>query len=484
MHPTYRTLALIVAAALFMENLDGTIIATALPTIAHEFGVAPLSLNLTITAYLLSLSIFIPISGWAADRFGARRVFSGAIVVFMAGSIACAAANSPETLVLARILQGMGGAMMVPVGRLVILRAVPKGELIKALTWLTIPALLGPVVGPPLGGFIVTFHDWRWIFLINIPVGLIGLYFAHRHIPPIRAEGVAKLDGIGFMLTACGLAALVFTFEAVGRSALAPLTLVFIALFGAVALLAYAFHARRHPAPLINLTLLKVKTYRTAILGGSLFRIGIGALPVLLPLLLQLGFGLSAFASGLITFASAAGALVMKGATQFVLRAFGFRRVLIVNGILSGLIMMGYALFQPGLPHAIIFVALLFGGMLRSLQFTALNALSYADIGDQAMSSASTFSAMMQQLSLSLGAGTAAFTLHMTLTMSGNGTLQAADFQPAYLMVGGLVILSALLFLTLARNAGANVSGNQRGAEKPAEAGAKMAAAAIDGKAR
>ena len=482
MHPSYRTLALIVAAALFMENLDGTIIATALPAIARDFGVAPLSLNLAITAYLLSLCIFIPISGWAADRFGARRVFSGAIVVFMAGSVACAAANGPETLVMARILQGMGGAMMVPVGRLVILRAVPKGELIKALTWLTIPALLGPVMGPPIGGFIVTFHDWRWIFLINIPVGILGLFLAHGYIPHIRAEGVAKLDGIGFMLTACGLAALVFTFEAVGRSSLAPLTLVFIALFGVAALLGYAFHARRHPAPLVNLTLLKVSTYRLAILGGSLFRIGIGALPILLPLLLQLGFGMSAFASGLITFASAAGALVMKGATQLVLKAFGFRRVLIVNGILSGVIMMGYALFQPGLPQTIIFTALLFGGMLRSLQFTALNALSYADIGDSAMSSASTFSAMMQQLALSLGAGTAAFTLHMTLATRGHAGLQAGDFQPAYLIVGGLVILSALMFLRLPRAAGANVSGNLSATPK-AEV-TVQAGTVIDGKAR
>ena len=337
-------------------------------------------------------------------------------------------------------------------------------------------------MGPPIGGFIVTFHDWRWIFLINIPVGILGLFLAHRYIPHIRAEGVAKLDGIGFMLTACGLAALVFTFEAVGRSSLAPLTLVFIALFGVAALLGYAFHARRHPAPLVNLTLLKVSTYRLAILGGSLFRIGIGALPILLPLLLQLGFGMSAFASGLITFASAAGALVMKGATQLVLKAFGFRRVLIVNGILSGVIMMGYALFQPGLPQTIIFTALLFGGMLRSLQFTALNALSYADIGDSAMSSASTFSAMMQQLALSLGAGTAAFTLHMTLATRGHAGLQAGDFQPAYLIVGGLVILSALMFLRLPRAAGANVSGNLSATPK-AEV-TVQAGTVIDGKAR
>jgi EmrB/QacA subfamily drug resistance transporter len=462
MHPSYRTLALIVAAALFMENLDGTIIATALPQIAHDLGVAPLKVNLAITSYLLSLSIFIPVSGWMADRFGARRVFSSAILTFMAGSLACALADSLTTLVLARILQGMGGAMMVPVGRLVILRAVPKNELIKALTYLTIPALLGPVLGPPLGGFLVTYYDWRWIFLINIPVGILGLILSQIFIPPIKAANVARLDGIGFALTGCGLAALVFAFEAMGRSTLSNLTLILIAAAGAGSLLLYARHAQRVPAPIIHLGLLKVATYRLAILGGSLFRIGIGALPVLLPLMLQLGFGLSAFASGLITFASAVGALVMKGATQFVLRRYGFRRVLIVNGVMSGLVMAGYALFDPAMPHAVIFVALLLGGMIRSLQFTALNALSYADIGEPAMSSASTFSAMMQQLSLSLGAGTAALALHVTLSMSGGEVLTAADFQPAYLLVGGIVVASALLFTILPKTAGANVSGNGR----------------------
>lgn len=462
MHPSYRTLALIVAAALFMENLDGTIIATALPQIAHDLGVAPLKVNLAITSYLLSLSIFIPVSGWMADRFGARRVFSSAILVFMAGSLACAMADSLTTLVLARILQGLGGAMMVPVGRLVILRAVPKGELIKALTYLTIPALLGPVLGPPLGGFLVTYYDWRWIFLINIPVGIIGIILSQIFIPPIKAENVARLDGIGFALTGCGLAALVFVFEALGRSPFSNATLLLIAAFGLGCLLLYVRHAHRSTAPLINLGLLKVPTYRLAILGGSLFRIGIGALPVLLPLMLQLGFGLTAFASGLITFASAAGALVMKGATQFVLRRHGFRRVLIVNGLLSGAVMAGYALFDPDVPHAVIFVALLLGGMIRSLQFTALNALSYADIGETAMSSASTFSAMMQQLSLSLGAGMAALTLHLTLVAGGSDTLTAADFQPAYLVIGGIVIVSALLMARLPQGAGANVSGNGR----------------------
>nr|WP_298682775.1 MFS transporter [uncultured Dongia sp.] len=462
MQASYRTLALIVAAALFMENLDTTIIATALPDIAREIGAEPLKVNLAITSYLLSLSIFIPLSGWMADRFGARRVFSIAIAVFMAGSIACAMANSLFELVAARVLQGFGGAMMVPVGRLVILRAVPKGELIKALTYLTIPALLGPVLGPPIGGFIVTYSSWRWIFLLNIPVGIVGIILSLIYIPPIRASVIAKLDWVGFLLTGFGLASLVFSFEAMGRFPLPNWALGAIAGFGALCLVAYWARSRRMTQPIVNLKLMKISTFRRAVLGGSVFRIGIGALPVLLPLMLQLGFGLTAFASGLLTFASAAGALVMKGATQFVLRGFGFRRVLIINAILCGIVMMGYALFTPSVPHTVIFLALLAGGFIRSLQFTGINALSYSDVDETQMSNASTFSAMMQQLSLSIGAGTAALALHLTLAQRQGTTLQAADFQPAYLFIGGIVMVSSLFFLGLKKDAGANVSGNVR----------------------
>ena len=459
---SYRTLALIVAAALFMENLDTTIIATALPDIAREIGAEPLKVNLAITSYLLSLSIFIPLSGWVADRFGARRVFSLAIAIFMAGSIACAMADSLMGLVAARILQGFGGAMMVPVGRLVILRSVPKAELIKALTYLTIPALLGPVLGPPIGGFIVTYSSWRWIFLLNIPVAVVGIILSVIYIPPIKAPTVPKLDWVGFLLTGIGLAALVFSFEAMGRFPLPNWMLGASAAFGLLCLILYWLRARHMAEPIVNLKLMEISTFRRAVLGGSVFRIGIGALPVLLPLMLQLGFGLSAFASGLLTFASAAGALVMKGATQFVLRTFGFRRVLIVNALLCGAVMMTYSLFTPTVSHTIIFLALLAGGFIRSLQFTGLNALSYADVGEGAMSSASTFSAMMQQLSLSIGAGTAALALHLTLAQRGGTALSAGDFQPAYLFIGGIVMVSAFFFVGLRQEAGSNVSGNIR----------------------
>lgn len=474
MQASYRTLALIVAAALFMENLDTTIIATALPDIAREIGAAPLQVNLAITSYLLSLSIFIPLSGWMADRFGARRVFSLAIAVFMAGSIACAAANSLFGLVAARVLQGFGGAMMVPVGRLVILRAVPKGELIKALAYLTMPALLGPVLGPPVGGFIVTYSSWRWIFLLNIPVGIVGIILSMLYIPPIKAPTVPKLDWIGFLLTGVGLASLVFSFEAMGRFPLPNWALGCMAGFGLFCLATYWYRSRHMAQPIVNLKLMTISTYRRAVLGGSVFRIGIGALPVLLPLMLQLGFGLTAFASGLLTFASAAGALVMKGATQFVLRAFGFRRVLIFNALLCGVVMMTYSLFTPNLSHAIIFMALLAGGFIRSLQFTGLNALSYADVGEGSMSGASTFSAMMQQLSLSIGAGTAALALHLTLAQRHGDTLQAADFQPAYLFIGGIVMVSSLFFIGLKKDAGANVSGNARRVPVPLPIGQEI----------
>jgi len=462
-------LALIVAAALFIENLDTTIIATALPQIAREIGAEPLKVNLAITSYLLSLSIFIPLSGWMADRFGARRVFSSAIAIFLAGSLACAAADSLFGLVIARICQGFGGAMMVPVGRLVILRAVPKSELIKALTYLTIPALLGPVLGPPIGGFIVTYSSWRWIFLLNIPVAIVGIILSILYIPPIKAPTRPKLDAVGFGLTGLGLASLVFAFEAMGRFPLPNWMLGATAGFGLLALIIYWARSRDMAEPIVNLKLMGIATFRRAILGGSVFRIGIGALPVLLPLMLQLGFGLSAFASGLLTFASAAGALVMKGATQFVLKTFGFRRVLIVNALLCGVVMMTYSLFNPTMPHTVIFLMLLVGGFIRSLQFTGLNALSYADVNETAMSSASTFSAMMQQLSLSIGAGTAALALHLTLAQRGGTTLHASDFQPAYLFIGGIVMVSSLFFLGLKKDAGANVSGNMRRVAATAE---------------
>ncbi len=457
---------MIVACALFMENMDATVLATALPTIARAFGESPLRLNLAITAYLLSLGIFIPLSGWLADRFGARRVFCSAIVVFTLGSIGCATVNDLTQLVIARIVQGMGGAMMVPVGRLVILRTIPKSELVSAMAYLTVPALIGPVIGPPLGGFIVTYSSWRWIFLINIPIGILGLALALAFVPNVREERVERFDLRGFLLVSAGLAATMFGFESVGRGVL-PDAIVGALLAGGGLLLAlYYRHTRRAATPILDLALLRVSTFKSSVAGGFLFRMGIGALPFLVPLLLQVGFGLTALASGMITFAGAAGAILMKLTAAPILRTFGFRKVLLANTLICAVFMASYGLFEATTSHLVIVGTLLVGGFFRSLQFTSLNALAYADIPNPLMSRATTLSSVAQQLSLSFGVGVGALVLHATLAFHGQGELRAQDFQPAFFAIGGICLLSLLFFLPLAPDAGAEVSGSRASPEK------------------
>jgi EmrB/QacA subfamily drug resistance transporter len=451
---------LIVACALFMENLDSTVIATALPSIAQSLGEDPLRLNLAITSYLLSLAVFIPLSGWIADRYGARPVFRAAILTFTVGSACCGLAQSLPALVAARILQGLGGAMMVPVGRLVMLRTVPKSELVRAMSYLTVPALLGPVLGPPVGGFIVTYSSWRWIFYINLPIGLIGIVLATLFIEDVREPAVRPLDLRGFILAGIGLSGLMFGFETAGRGVLSlPLVAAMIG-GGAVALALYGFHARLSTAPIIDLSLLRIPTFAAAVTGGSLFRVGVGALPFLLPLLLQLVFGLSAFNSGLLTFASAAGAMTMKMTAAPIIRAFGFRRVLIGNAVISSAFIMSYSLFSPATPHWLILVGLLAGGFFRSLEFTSINTLAYADVSAELMSRATSFQSMAQQLSVSIGVGIGALLLHLMMLLRGGETLATADFTAAFLAVGIISISSVLFFLSLAREAGAEVSGH------------------------
>ncbi|HEX7967039.1 MAG TPA: MFS transporter [Stellaceae bacterium] len=452
---------LIVACALFMENLDSTVIATALPAIANSLGEDPLRLNLAITSYLLSLAVFIPLSGWVADRYGARPVFRAAIVVFTLGSAWCGLANSLPELVAARILQGMGGAMMVPVGRLVMLRTVPKSELVRAMSYLTVPALIGPVLGPPLGGFIVTYSSWRWIFFINLPIGLVGIALATLFIENVKEPGVWPLDLRGFALAGLGLAALMFGFETAGRGVLPDAVVAALLVMGVVSTVLYVLHARVRADPIIDLGLLRIPTFAMAVVGGSLFRIGVGALPFLLPLMLQLGFGLSPFASGLLTFASAAGALTMKMTAAPIIRAFGFRPVLIGNAVVSSLFLFGYSLFQPTTPHWLIFIALLGGGYFRSLQFTSVNTLIFADVPPGLMSRATSFQSMAQQLSVSIGVGTGALLLHLTLVVQNRAALGAGDFAAAFLAVGLISLSSILFFLPLSPQAGAEVSGHR-----------------------
>ncbi|MGH7002777.1 MAG: DHA2 family efflux MFS transporter permease subunit [Alphaproteobacteria bacterium] len=457
----HRVIPLVVACALFMENLDSTVLATSLPAIAQSLGESPLHLNLAITSYLLSLAVFIPISGWIADRFGARRVFCAAIVIFTLASVSCGFADSFWGFVLSRVVQGMGGAMMVPVGRLVLLRSVPKAELVSALALVTIPALIGPVIGPPLGGILTTYFSWRWIFWINVPIGVLGIAMALIFIRDLPEEDIPPFDWPGFALAALGLAALMLGFETVGRDML-PLAVVVVLLTGgAAALVVYVWHARRAAHPVLDLSLLAIGTFRTAVLGGFLFRIGVGAIPFLLPLMLQLGFGMNALQSGLLTFAAAVGALTMKITAKPILRRFGFRNVLILNALVSAAFIAATGFFEASTPAAVILAVLLLGGFFRSLEFTSINALAYADIPRELMSRATSFASVGQQLSLSVGVGAGALILHTVATLRGNGLAAADDFAPAFFIIAGISALATLIFWRLPPDAGAEVSGRQ-----------------------
>src|ERR1700728_1197140 len=401
--PYDRIVPLIVATALFMENMDSTVISTSLPAIARDIGTSPLALKLAVTSYLLSLAIFIPASGWTADRFGARNVFRLAIGVFVLGSIGCALSHSLENFVAARIFQGMGGAMMTPVGRLIVVRAIDKRQLLNAMSLLTIPALIGPICRPPVGGFITTYASWHWIFIINVPIGLVGIAMATRYIPDVRAEPPAPFDFVGFVLSGLGIGGLAFGLSVMGLAFLPVGVVAALIGVGAVSSAAYVVHARRTAAPIIDLSLLKLPTLRASIFGGFVFRLGIGALPFLLPLLLQLGFNLTPVQSGLITFTAALGSMFMKAAVAGILRRFGYRPVLIYNSLISSTSLAACATFVPGMPFAAMVAILLSGGFFRSLQFTSINTLAYAEIEPQSMSRATTLAAVAQQLSLSTG---------------------------------------------------------------------------------
>ncbi|PPD45214.1 MAG: MFS transporter [Methylocystis sp.] len=444
-----------------MEQLDGTVLATALPAMSADLHEDPVALKLALTSYLLSLAVFIPLSGWAADRFGARRVFRAAIAVFTIGSILCGFSGSLATIVAARVVQGLGGAMMVPVGRLVILRTAPRHELVRAMAWLTIPALIGPLIGPPLGGFIVTYFEWRYIFWINVPIGLLGAALTTRFIPDLHEENVPPLDVKGAILSGIGLSFIVFGFTIAGRGFAPTPVVALIVATGAVAIFAYLSHARRAAHPIIDVTLLRIPTFRAAIIGGYLFRIGLGATPFLLPLLLQVGFGLSAYESGLLTFVSTAGAIVMKTTAQPILKRLGFRRVLVGNALISCAFLLGNAYFTQATPHLLMMAVLLVGGFFRSLQFTALNAIAYADIPAASMSNATSFAAVGQQLSLSTGVAIGAAALEATRALHGGGALQADDFAPAFFVVAAISALSVFTFWRLAPNAADELTGRK-----------------------
>ncbi len=449
-----NTVPLIVATALFMQSLDATVLSTALPAIAADFNANPIHLKLAVTTYLLALAIFIPASSWVADRYGAKTVFRWAMAVFALGSICCALSTSLMELVAARALQGMGGAMMVPVGRIVVLRAIPKNELVGALAWLTMPALIGPVMGPPLGGFLTTYFDWRYIFWINIPIAALGIFLITRFIPKSEPQDPGQFDTVGFLLLGPGLAAFLTGATIAGLGLLDPITNALVMGAGAMLVTLYVGHALRNPAPIIDLRLLSIPTFRASVTGGLLFRIGIGAFPFLLPLLFQLGFGMTPFQSGCLTLASGAGALLMKLMAPGILRQFGYRPVLVFNALLASAFIAMPSLFSSATPWLVIMGSLLIGGFLRSLQFTSINSIAYADIGPDKLSRAAGFVAVLQELSGTIGVAVAALGLETLQHWDGRAAIDASHFPPVFAGIALLAALSSLIFIRLPKDAG------------------------------
>ena len=451
---------LIVACALFMQNLDSTALATALPSIAESLNETPLRLHLIITSFMLSLAAFLPVSGWVADRFGARTIFRLAIAIFTLASIACGLTESFETLLLARVVQGAGGAMMVPVGRLILVRSVAKSELISAMALMGMPALIGPIIGPLLAGVLITVASWRWIFWMNVPIGILGIILVSIFIEDVREPDVKRFDWRGFALSSLGLCGTLFGLDALSTHHSADPVAIAALVTGLIAMVLYVFHAKRVDNPILDLKLLKFPTFRVSVTGGSLFRIGVGAVPFLLPLMMQQGFGYSPIESGLITFVSAAGSFGMRTMSKQVLRRFGFRKVLVWNTLIASFFMILCGLFSPDSSRAFMMTIIFLGGVFRSLQFTALNTIAFAEIEGPLMSQATSFSQMAQRLSLSFGVAISAFVLFWVGGEGAHMPVQA--FATAFVVVGVLSGLSLFSFVKLTADAGDEIAGRQQ----------------------
>ena len=475
-----RTIPLILAVALFMEQMDSTVIATSLPAIAIDIGTNPVALKLALTTYLVALAIFIPISGWMADRFGAKRVFCIAIGVFVVGSVACAASGSLGAFVLSRFLQGMGGAMMTPVGRLVLVRSTAKSDLVSAMALVTMPALIGPMIGPPLGGFITTYFSWHWIFLVNVPIGFAGILLSARILPDFPPESTARIDFVGFVLSALAASGVVFGLSVVSLPALPPVVGLATTIAGFLAAFVYVLHARRKADPILNLNLFAIPAFRSAIIGGCLFRIGGGAVPFLLPLMFQIGFGMTPFQSGMLTFSSAIGALLMKFFARPVLRFGGFRNTLMFSALGGSSLIAAYALFTDLTPGPVIIAVLISAGFLRSLFFTSTNALVFADITEKQASQATAMAAVTQQISIALGVAIGGGVLEATTYLTG-APLGADAFVNAFVVVGLIAACAAIPFLALPPDAGNSVSGHRGKRARAQEEAAMMRVAARDG---
>lgn len=455
-----RYLPWVVATALFMEQLDSTIVNTAIPSMAISLMVTPLSLKAVVTSYILSLAVAIPVSGWMADRYGTRRVFMTAIAIFTVASVLCGLSVNSPMLVAARLLQGFGAAMMMPVGRLAIVRTFPKAELLTAMNFVIIPALIGPLLGPTVGGLIVHWMSWREIFFINVPVGLAAIWLAHRHMPDYHGDGPRPLDVMGLILFGTGVALLSWLLEVFGEHKLDVTSAAVLFFIAGSLLAAYAWHAGREEHPLLRLSLFRIRTFRISVLGGFFTRLGVGGLPFLLPLLYQLGLGLPAWQSGLLMMPAAAAAMGMKFISVRLLKRFGYRQVLVVNTVLIGVTIAMFSFVQLGTPLYAIVAISLCQGFFNSLQFSSMNSIAYADVEQRDSGMASTMASSMQQLSMSFGLACGSLLTGWFL-----GDLPQTDrvvltsaLHNAFLTLAGLTILSSLTFWTLKREDGASIS--------------------------
>jgi EmrB/QacA subfamily drug resistance transporter len=460
--PASRIVPLVIAGAFFMDGLDSSIISTSLPQMALSFHVSPPQMSAAITSYLISLAIFIPISGWIADRFGARQVFCSAIVFFTLGSVLCGLSQSLPALVLSRVVQGFGGAMMTPVGRLILTRTFPKDQLMKAMTYYMLPGMLGPTMGPLVGGFITTYFSWHWNFFINVPIGFMGVLLALRFVPKIRMPRPSAFDVTGFLIIACGLGTAQFAIENLGRRTIAPATEALLLAVATAVLLLYGIYASRRVSPVLDLKMFRSKTFSVAVISGNVIRAGIATVPFLLPLLLQVGFGLDPFHSGLLTFLNTAGAMSMRVWVSHLVRRFGFRAVFLAGIGLSSCLMAGFALFSATTPHILIAVYLFTFGVLRSGQMIGMGALAYSDVPPEEMSKATSIFALAQRLAQSLGVGISASLL---AALAGTGPLTVDDFRVVFVAIAFLMASSALGFRRLKPDDGWQVSGYRNPAE-------------------
>ncbi|HBW7197343.1 TPA: MFS transporter [Klebsiella pneumoniae] len=453
--------ALLVAGAFFMEFLDGTVIATALPDMARDFGVTAVELNIGISAYLITLAVLIPASGWIADRFGARAIFTLALAIFTLASVFCGLSTEVHIFVAMRILQGVGGALMVPVGRLAVLRTTPKHQLIKAIATLTWPALVAPIIGPPLGGFITRYASWHWIFFINVPLGLAAIILSLRIIPDIRETERRSFDLSGFITTSVAMVSLVTAMERLGDRQPQIWPTLALAALGFGCLLYSIRHFRRAAAPMVRLDALQVPTFRVTMYGGSLFRASISAVPFLLPLLFQVGFGMDPFHSGLLVLAVFVGNLTIKPATTPLISWLGFRRLLLINGALNVCSLLACALLTPQTQVWAIMLILYLGGVFRSIQFTGVSTLAFADVPAAQMSDANTLFSTASQLAVGLGITLGAIGirlgeqvgdwLHLT-------ELPGISFRLSFVFIALICLVGMIDSLHLAKTAGSSVS--------------------------